>query len=40
MISGNHFGENSVAGVGIEHGSANEIIENKFVRNPKGVWLW
>lgn len=40
LIEGNQFGDNTYAGVAIEHGRDNRIVFNTFARNPRGVWLW
>ena len=37
---GNRIGENSIAGIAIEHGSNNVIVDNHFNDNPIGVSLW
>ena len=39
-IQGNDFRENTYAGVAIEHGEDNEIVENHFSGNRRGIQLW
>jgi len=39
-IEGNSCRNNTHAGIGIEHGTHNQILNNTIEGNPKGVWLW
>ncbi len=40
LIRGNTIAENAIAGVAIEHGAGNRIVDNDFARNERGVQLW
>ena len=39
-IEGNSCRNNTYAGIGIEHGMDNEILNNTIEGNGKGIWLW
>lgn len=40
LIQGNTIADNTIAGVAIEHGAGNRIVDNDFSGNARGVQLW
>lgn len=40
LIAGNFVKDSRIAGVAIEHGQLNEIIDNSFAANPIAIKLW